>query len=50
VWAATCAEAEVRSKDALLVGESYLDRGAALLVHRDGRVLTNLSISEEVLT
>jgi thiamine biosynthesis lipoprotein len=50
VWAATCAEAEVRSKDALLVGEGYLDRGAALLVLRDGRVLTNLMQGEAVPT
>jgi thiamine biosynthesis lipoprotein len=48
VWAATCAEAEVRAKDALLVGETYLDRGAALLVHRDGRVSTNLAGAEVV--
>jgi thiamine biosynthesis lipoprotein len=48
VWATTCAEAEIRSKDALLLGEEYLDRGAALLVHRDGHVVTNLMTDEVV--
>jgi thiamine biosynthesis lipoprotein len=48
VWAPTCAEAEVRSKEALLAGETFLDRGAALLVLRDGRILTNLTIAEGV--
>ena len=46
VWAPRCADAEVASKDALLVGEPYLERGAALLVLRDGRIATNLSMSE----
>jgi thiamine biosynthesis lipoprotein len=46
VWAPTCAEAEVRAKEALLDGEPYLDRGAGLLVLRDGRVVTNLTMSE----
>jgi thiamine biosynthesis lipoprotein len=46
VWAPTCAEAEVLAKDALLVGEPYLDRGAGLLVLRDGRVVTNLATHE----
>ncbi len=45
VWAPTCAEAEVRAKEALLDGEPYLDRGAGLLVLRDGSVLTNLTMS-----
>ncbi len=42
VWASTCAEAEVSSKDAILEGEPYLDRAPALLVLRDGRIVTNL--------
>ncbi len=49
VWAPTCAEAEVRAKEALLEGESFLDRGAALLVLADGRILTNMTTSEPVL-
>ena len=50
VWAPTCAEAEVRAKEALLEGEAFLDRGAALLVLDDGRILTNMATSEQVLT
>ncbi len=50
VWALTCAEAEVRAKDALLEGEAFLDRGAALLVLEDGRIVTNMTTSEQVLT
>jgi thiamine biosynthesis lipoprotein len=46
VWAPTCAEAEVRAKQALLEGEAYLDRRAALLVLRDGRIVTNLTTSD----
>lgn len=49
VWAPTCAEAEVRAKEALLDGELFLDRGAALLVLRDGRVLTNLTTTADVI-
>ena len=30
VWARTCADAEISSKDALLEGEAYLERGPAL--------------------
>jgi thiamine biosynthesis lipoprotein len=41
VAAMTCAEAEVRAKAALLEGEAYLGTGVAVLVLRDGRVLTN---------
>ena len=48
VWAPTCAEAEISSKDALLLGEPYLDRGPAALVLRDGRVVTNLVERAEV--
>jgi thiamine biosynthesis lipoprotein len=46
VWAPTCAEAEVRSKDALLLGEEYLRRAPALLVLREGPVLTNFRTCE----
>jgi FAD:protein FMN transferase len=46
VWAPTCAEAEVRSKDALLQGADYLQRAPALLVLREGPVLTNFQRSE----
>lgn len=46
VWASTCAEAEISSKDALLGGEASLDRGAALLVLRDGRIVTNFDQTE----
>lgn len=46
VWAPTCAEAEVRSKDALLQGEDYLRGAPALLVLRDGPVLTNFHTCE----
>lgn len=42
VWAPTCTDAEISSKDALLEGEPYLDRGPAVLVLRDGRIITNL--------
>ena len=49
VWASTCAEAEVRAKQALLEGEAYLGHGAGLLVFRDGRILTNLTSSEGVV-
>lgn len=48
VWAPTCAEAEVRAKEALLKGETFLDRGAALLVLEDGRIVTNMTTSEPV--
>jgi thiamine biosynthesis lipoprotein len=47
VWAPTCAEAEVRAKQALLEGERYLDRGAGLLVLRDGRILTNMTTDDD---
>jgi len=46
VWAPTCAEAEIRSKDALLQGEDYLRRAPALLVLREGPVLTNFRTCE----
>lgn len=46
VWAPTCVEAEVRSKDALIQGEDYLRRAPALLVMREGPVLTNFQTGE----
>lgn len=42
VWAETCAEAEVRSKWALLEGPIFLEHTHAVLVMRDGRTLMNL--------
>jgi thiamine biosynthesis lipoprotein len=48
VWAPTCTEAEIRSKQALLEGEPYLERGAAVLWLDDGRVSTNLKVVEAV--
>ncbi len=42
VWAPTCAEAEVASKQALLLGEEALDRCPAVLLLDDGRVFTNV--------
>lgn len=42
VWAPTCSGAEMGSKWALLEGDPVLDRLAAVLVHRDGSVVTNL--------
>jgi thiamine biosynthesis lipoprotein len=41
-WAPTCAEAEVRSKVALLDGERALASFTATIVHDDGTVVTNL--------
>lgn len=41
-WAATCVEAEVASKTALLEGEPALGHVPAVLVLRDGRILTSL--------
>jgi thiamine biosynthesis lipoprotein len=46
VWASTCTEAEISSKDALLEGEPYLDRAPGLLILRDGRIVTNLETWE----
>jgi thiamine biosynthesis lipoprotein len=42
VWAETCAEAEVRSKWALLEGPAVLEHTSAVLVMDDGRILMNL--------
>jgi thiamine biosynthesis lipoprotein len=42
VWAETCAEAEVRSKWALLEGPIFLERAHAVLVMSDGRIVMNL--------
>lgn len=47
VWASTCADAEIASKDALLEGAPYLDRGPGLLVLRDGRIVTNIDVMED---
>jgi len=41
-WATTCAEAEVAATQALLEGEAFLDRSAAVLVTDDDRIVTNL--------
>ena len=41
-WAPTCAQAEVRSKWALLAGEEILDRLPVVLFMDDGRVLVNM--------
>jgi thiamine biosynthesis lipoprotein ApbE len=41
VWAATCVAAEVGSKWALLAGEMVLEKVAAVLVRRDGAVLSS---------
>lgn len=46
VWASTCTEAEISSKEALLEGEPFLDRAPGLLVLGDGRVVTNLETLE----
>jgi thiamine biosynthesis lipoprotein len=43
VWAPRCAAAEIRAKDALIQGEASLERSPAVLVLRDGRILTNVS-------
>jgi FAD:protein FMN transferase len=48
VWARTCADAEISSKDALLEGEAYLERGPALLVLRDGSIVTDLVETPQV--
>jgi thiamine biosynthesis lipoprotein len=42
VWAQTCAEAEVRSKWALLEGPIFLEHAHGVLVMRDGRIVMNL--------
>jgi thiamine biosynthesis lipoprotein len=42
VWAPTCAEAEVRSKWAMLAGPAVLDRIPGVLVMEDGRIMMNL--------
>lgn len=42
VWAETCAEAEIRSKQALLEGLPALQRFSAVLVMEDGRIVMNL--------
>ena len=47
-WAPTCAEAEVRAKEAVLEGEPALERIAAVLVTADGRIVTNVEGAMEV--
>jgi FAD:protein FMN transferase len=42
VWAATCTEAEVWSKAAVLAGPAILDRVPACLVMESGEIVTNL--------
>jgi thiamine biosynthesis lipoprotein len=46
VWAPTCAEAEIRSKWALLAGPEILGEIPALLVMEDGRYLHSLPTDE----
>jgi hypothetical protein len=48
VWAPTCAEAEIRSKWALLAGESSLEEITALLVMEDGRLPRSIPADEPV--
>ncbi len=43
MWAPTCAEAEVSSKEALLRGPEILDRVRGCLVMATGEVVTNLA-------
>jgi len=43
VWAPTCAQAEVRAKEAMLLGEEVLERLPATLVLADGTVVTNMA-------
>ena len=43
VWAPTCAEAEISSKEALLRGPEVLDRVRGCLVMTSGEVVTNLA-------
>jgi thiamine biosynthesis lipoprotein len=46
IWAETCAEAEIRSKWALLAGPPALDRFPGVLVLTGDRILTNM-VAEE---
>ncbi|HZD17900.1 MAG TPA: FAD:protein FMN transferase, partial [Actinomycetota bacterium] len=46
VWAPTCAEAEIAAKATLLEGEPALDATPAVLVLRDGRILTSFASLE----
>ncbi len=46
VWAETCSEAEIRSKEALLEGLPALQRLSAVLVMTDGRIVMNLQPME----
>lgn len=47
VWSASCTEAEMGSKWALLAGPESLDRLAGVLVMDDGEVVTNLAADDE---
>jgi thiamine biosynthesis lipoprotein len=46
MWAETCAEAEIRSKWALLAGPRALDRFPGVLVLSGDRILTNMVAAE----
>ncbi len=46
VWAETCAEAEIRSKWALLTGVPILDHLTGVLVTADGRIVMNAESDE----
>jgi thiamine biosynthesis lipoprotein len=46
VWAPTCAEAEIRSKWALLAGPEALSELSALLVMDDGRLLRSIPVDD----
>ncbi len=46
VWAPTCARAEVAAKTAVLEGPAALERVDGLLVLADGRIVTNLPMSD----
>jgi len=48
VWAPTCAEAEIRSKWALMAGPEVLDLVPALLVMEDGQLLRSIAADESV--
>ena len=47
VWGETCADAEVWSKAALLLGPEILDRVSASLVLASGEVVTNLPVADD---
>jgi thiamine biosynthesis lipoprotein len=47
VWAPSCAEAEVGSKVALLLGEEALDRYPSIVAFADGRVVVTMDVEKE---